>query len=39
MAEMTNNVSRRGGYPIPLVSSCAMGTKVQITVYNHRGGG
>ena len=38
-AAMTNSVSGRGGFPIPMVSISAMGTKGQLTVYNHQWGG
>ena len=41
MAAMTNRVSGRVGGPILLVSGSAMGTDMQLRVYNHwgRGGG
>ena len=33
---MTNGVSGRRGGPMPMVSGSVMGTKGQLTVYNHR---
>ena len=36
---MSNSVSDRGGGTILLMSGSAIGTKGQLTVYNHQGGG